>query len=77
MGVHAKMENRILISHVGNLVRPPAMIEFLQKIDRNEPYDRNAFDCALKNAIDEAVRLQSELGVDIVSVRRRVPAVHV
>ena len=75
--MHAKMKNRILVSHVGSLVRPPALIEFLQKIDRNEPYDRNAFEFALKNAIDEAVRLQSESGVDIVSVRRRVPAVHV
>ena len=65
--MHAKMKNRILVSHVGSLVRPPALIEFLQKIDRNEPYDRNAFEFALKNAIDEAVRLQGEAGVDIVS----------
>ena len=31
---------RIPVSHVGSLVRPPAMVEFLQKIDRKEPYDK-------------------------------------
>jgi 5-methyltetrahydropteroyltriglutamate--homocysteine methyltransferase len=60
-------ENRIPVSHVGSLVRPPAMVAFLQKIDRKEPYDQAAFDTCRKDAIAEAVRLQAEAGVDIVS----------
>ena len=60
-------EDRILVSHVGSLVRPPAMVEFLQKIDRKEPYDAQAFDICRRNSIEEAVRLQADAGVDIVS----------
>jgi 5-methyltetrahydropteroyltriglutamate--homocysteine methyltransferase len=60
-------ENRIPVSHVGSLVRPPALVEFLQKIDKKEPYDKSAFDRCLVESIDDAVRHQVEAGVDIVS----------
>src|SRR5262245_49192931 len=60
-------ENRIPVSHVGSLVRPPAMVAVLHKIDRNEPYDPAAFDACLTDSIAEAVRLQADAGVDIVS----------
>jgi 5-methyltetrahydropteroyltriglutamate--homocysteine methyltransferase len=63
----ATQDNRIPVSHVGSLVRPPAMVAFLQKIDRKEPYDKAAFDQCLKDSIAEAVRLQADAGVDIVS----------
>ena len=59
--------DRIPVSHVGSLVRPPAMVAYLQKIERKEPYDKAAFDQCLKDSIAEAVRLQAEAGVDIVS----------
>jgi 5-methyltetrahydropteroyltriglutamate--homocysteine methyltransferase len=61
-------KDRILVSHVGSLVRTPAMIEFLQKIDRKEPIDRAAFEACLRESIKEVVRLQADAGVDIVSV---------
>jgi 5-methyltetrahydropteroyltriglutamate--homocysteine methyltransferase len=64
--VHAQ-DNRIVVSHVGSLVRPPAMIEFLQKVDRKEPYDQAAFDKCLTESVIDAVRMQAEAGVDIVS----------
>ena len=61
------IENRIPVSHVGSLVRPPALVEFLQKIENKESYDRAAFDSCLKSSIEETVRLQADAGVDIVS----------
>ena len=60
-------DNRIPVSHVGSLVRPPGMIEFLREIDRKEPYDEAAFEVCLKASIEEAVQLQAEAGVDIIS----------
>ena len=43
------------------------MIEFLQKIDRKEAYDRNAFDACFKQLIEDEVRPQGEAGIDVVS----------
>ncbi len=61
------IENRIPVSHVGSLVRPPALVEFLQKIDKKEPYDKAAFDACLKESIADTVKRQADAGVDIVS----------
>src|SRR5262245_55430927 len=61
------IESRIPVSHVGSLVRPPALVEFLQKIDRKEPYDKAAFDACLKDSIVDTVKRQADAGVDIVS----------
>jgi 5-methyltetrahydropteroyltriglutamate--homocysteine methyltransferase len=60
-------ENRIIVTHVGSLVRPPALIEYLRKIDANEAYDKAAFERCLTQSVSEAVRLQADAGVDIVS----------
>jgi len=40
----ALREGRIPVSHIGSLVRPPALIGFLEKEQRGEPYDPDAFD---------------------------------
>ena len=34
--------NRILTTHVGSLVRPPKLVEFLHKIEDRQPYDEPA-----------------------------------
>jgi 5-methyltetrahydropteroyltriglutamate--homocysteine methyltransferase len=60
-------QRRILVTHVGSLVRPPALIEHLRKIMDNEPYDAAAFEACLTDSVVEAVRRQAEAGVDIVS----------
>ena len=60
-------QNRITVSHVGSLVRPPALVEYLRKIDAGQPYDKAAFERCLTESVVEAVRLQAEAGVDIVS----------
>src|SRR5882762_1615493 len=60
-------ENRILVTHVGSLVRPPALIDYLRKIDANEAYDKTGFEKCLSDSVAEAVRLQADAGIDIVS----------
>jgi hypothetical protein len=59
--------SRIPVSHVGSLVRPPALIEYLQKVEKKEPYDRTAFEACLTESVADAVRRQAECGVDVVS----------
>lgn len=63
----ARQDGRIPVSHIGSLVRPPALIEFLEKEQRGEPFDRDARDACLTQSVAEAVRLQMEAGIDIVS----------
>src|SRR6201991_2670391 len=59
--------DRILTTHVGSLVRPPKMIEFLRKIEAGEPYDKAAYAACLNESVEEVVRQQVEAGIDIVS----------
>jgi hypothetical protein len=60
-------DRRFVVSHVGSMVRPPAMIPFLQKHQAGEPYDKPAFEACLADSVIEAVRLQAETGIDVVS----------
>ncbi len=59
--------NRIFTTHVGSLVRPPKLVEFLHKIEDRQPYEQAAYEACLEEAIDEVVRRQGEAGIDIVS----------
>ena len=59
--------DRILTTHVGSLVRPPELVEFLKLIEAGQPYDKTAYEACLKASIEEVVRQQVEAGVDIVS----------
>ena len=63
----ADSSTRILATHVGSLVRPPRLIEFLKAIEGGLPYDKDAYEACLKDCIEEVVRQQAEAGVDIVS----------
>src|SRR5258708_11795283 len=63
----ASSANRTLTTHVGSLVGPPQLIEFLHKLEDRAPYDKAAYEACLKDAIDTVVRQQAEAGIDIVS----------
>ena len=63
----ASTGSRILTTHVGSLVRPPQLIEFLHKIEDAQPYDRTAYEVALQDAIETVVQQQADAGIDIVS----------
>jgi 5-methyltetrahydropteroyltriglutamate--homocysteine methyltransferase len=58
---------RILTTHVGSLIRPPALIEFLRAQQERKPVDEAAFAACLLTSVDEVVRQQAEAGVDVVS----------
>ena len=62
-----RSDRRVVVSHVGSLVRPPAMIPYLEKIRDKEPYDEAAFETCLTDSVAEAVRLQAKAGIDVVS----------
>jgi 5-methyltetrahydropteroyltriglutamate--homocysteine methyltransferase len=59
--------DRIRTTHVGSLVRPPKLVEFLKKIEAGEPYDKSAYEACLQDCIEEVVRQQVTAGIDIVS----------
>jgi 5-methyltetrahydropteroyltriglutamate--homocysteine methyltransferase len=59
--------DRILTTHVGSLVRPPQLVEFLHAIEDRKPYDQAAYEECLKQSIAEVVRQQADAGIDIVS----------
>jgi len=59
--------DRILTTHVGSLPRPQDVVDFLWKQDRGESYDKAQFDEVMQRAVHDAVRSQSEAGLDIIN----------
>jgi len=59
--------DRILTTHVGSLIRPPALQEFLRAKQAGKPYDRAGYESCLKQSVAEVVRQQAEVGIDVVS----------
>jgi 5-methyltetrahydropteroyltriglutamate--homocysteine methyltransferase len=58
---------RILTTHVGSLIRPPKLQEFLKAQRDKEPYDHAAFDACLHDAVADVVRRQAEIGLDVIN----------
>jgi 5-methyltetrahydropteroyltriglutamate--homocysteine methyltransferase len=59
--------DRILTSHVGSLIRPPALQDLLREKQAGERFDQAAFDRCLAQSVAEVVRRQAETGIDVVS----------
>src|ERR1700676_5443467 len=62
-----RADRRIAVTHVGSLIRPPALIDYLEKIRDHQVYDAAGFELCLKHSVAESVRLQAEAGIDVVS----------
>jgi 5-methyltetrahydropteroyltriglutamate--homocysteine methyltransferase len=58
--------DRILTSHVGSLIRPPELIEFLRAQQERRPIDAGAFADCLTIAVADIVREQAQVGIDVV-----------
>jgi 5-methyltetrahydropteroyltriglutamate--homocysteine methyltransferase len=58
---------RILTTHVGSLIRPPALRDFLRLRQAGRDFDRGAYDECLTNSVAEIVRQQAAAGIDVVS----------
>jgi 5-methyltetrahydropteroyltriglutamate--homocysteine methyltransferase len=59
--------DRILTTHVGSLIRPPALQEFLRAKQAGKLYDEVAYQTCLKESVREVVHKQAEVGIDVVS----------
>jgi 5-methyltetrahydropteroyltriglutamate--homocysteine methyltransferase len=62
-----RSSNRILTTHVGSLIRPPALQDFLRAKQAGKPYDKAAYDACLKQSVADVVHKQAEVGIDVVS----------
>src|SRR5262245_17214732 len=60
-------EKRILTTHVGSLVRPPALRDIMGAREREATSDEAQFDAILKRAVVEVVKKQAEVGIDIIN----------
>jgi 5-methyltetrahydropteroyltriglutamate--homocysteine methyltransferase len=59
--------DRILTTHVGSLIRPPTLREFLAAKEAGKPFDEAAYAKCLKECVAEVVRKQANIGLDVVS----------
>ena len=59
--------DRILTTHVGSLIRPPALQEFLRAKQGGKPYDEKAYQACLTSTVAEVVKRQAQAGIDVVS----------
>jgi 5-methyltetrahydropteroyltriglutamate--homocysteine methyltransferase len=62
-----RSSNRILTTHVGSLIRPPALQEFLRARQVRKPYDESAYAKCLTESVTTIVRQQADVGIDVVS----------
>jgi 5-methyltetrahydropteroyltriglutamate--homocysteine methyltransferase len=59
--------DRILTTHVGSLVRPARLREFLSAKESGKAFDQAANAKCLRDAVAEVVRQQAAIGIDVVS----------
>ena len=59
--------DRILTTHVGSLIRPQALQEFLRAKQAGKAYDAAAYDKCLTASVAEVVHKQAEVGIDVIS----------
>ena len=59
--------DRILTTHVGSLIRPPALQEIMRAKQGGQSYDQAAYEACLKQSVADVVGRQAETGVDVVS----------
>ena len=59
--------SRILTTHVGSLIRPARLLEFVRARKGGEAVDMQAYDKCLKESVAEVVQQQIQAGVDIVN----------
>ena len=62
-----RSSERILTTHVGSLIRPTPLQEFLRAKQAGRPYDHAAYETCLASNVGAVVREQAEAGIDVVS----------
>lgn len=59
--------DRILTTHVGSMIRPAQLRGDLMAMSRGEPYDEERFRENLRTSVDEVVKAQAQVGLDVVN----------
>ena len=59
--------DRILTTHVGSLIRPEPLRQFLSAKEAGRPFDRAAYAACLKASVAEVVQQQADVGIDVIS----------
>ena len=59
--------SRILTTHVGSLIRPEPLLQFLRLKQTGRPFDEAAYQKCLTASVAEIVRRQAEAGIDVAS----------
>jgi 5-methyltetrahydropteroyltriglutamate--homocysteine methyltransferase len=62
-----RSNSRILTTHVGSLIRPTALQEFLRAKQAAKPYDQAAYQKCLTDSVAAVVQQQAETGLDVIS----------
>jgi 5-methyltetrahydropteroyltriglutamate--homocysteine methyltransferase len=62
-----RSDSRILTTHVGSLIRPQPLQEFLRAKQGGKPYDEKAYQACLTSSVGEVVAEQGKAGIDVVS----------
>lgn len=58
---------RYLTTHVGSMIRPPKIVEYVEALAAGQQIDQTAFESELRAEVAEVVRRQVQAGVDMVS----------
>ncbi len=59
--------DRILTTHVGSLTRPPEVLEGILTRVSGQPRDEATFNAMVRKGVQENVRMQAEVGIDVPS----------
>ena len=62
-----RSSERILTTHCGSLPRPTALVALLAARDMDQPYDHAALDSGIQQSVNQVVRAQADLGIDVIN----------
>jgi 5-methyltetrahydropteroyltriglutamate--homocysteine methyltransferase len=62
-----RSDRRLLTTHVGSLPRPQDLMEMMEAKQAGRSFDEEAHAARLRSAVEEIVRRQAELGLDVVN----------
>ena len=59
--------DRILSTHVGSLIRPEELLNYIRPLQAGQSFDEAAYANCLKNSVAKVVEEQKGVGIDIPS----------
>ncbi len=62
-----RSSDRILTTHVGSLIRPQPLQQFLRAKQAEQPFDEDAYELCLTQSVAEVVSRQAAAGIDVIS----------